>query len=75
MKTIFIIEELWMGMSSMLLTDNKMFGYTRKGFVLTEEEAIDVVDKGKTLPADACWDFKKAMPQFRYRKIKLYERV
>lgn len=65
---IYLIEEIWVDW--MENHHSQAVGYRTKGYVLTEQEAQDVVASGRLWTKEDCWACGNGMPQFRYKEIK-----
>lgn len=67
MKEIFLIEQIWI--DSMENEVNSAVGYKPVGWVATEQEAKELVAKGKKYTRDNCWAIRESMPEYQYKKL------
>jgi hypothetical protein len=71
-ESVFLIERAWINYKNH--TKGSCIGYDFMGFVMTEEEAKDICNNGKTFTETDCWAINKELPQFIYKEIKHYDR-
>lgn len=71
MTEIFLIQQIWIDPM-----ENEVcgaVGYAPIGWVNTEKEAKDIVNKGKTYTKSDCWAIRRPMPEFIYKKLVKHE--